>query len=152
MKKEFHLTQSGIDALKVEVKDLIGRRSGIAEKLKVARDHGDLKENSEYHNARDEQGQVEDRISEIEHILRNVEVIKKPQNSEIVELGDTVVLKGEKGTQTYTIVGSVESNPLENKISDESPIGQALMGVKVGEPVTISLPAGDLVYKVTSIK
>ncbi len=151
MKKEFHLTQAGIDELNQELESLKLRRVEVAEKLKIAREHGDLSENAEYHNARDEQAQIEARISEIEHILRNVAVITAPKNKDIVELGNSVVLKSDKGDQTFTIVGSVEANPAENKISDESPIGEALLGKKVGETVVILLPNGERTYKIKSI-
>jgi transcription elongation factor GreA len=151
MQKQYRLTKEGVAELENELNELVGQRGDIAEKLKVAREHGDLRENAEYHNARDEQAKLEARISEIENILRNVE-IAKPKNGDAVELGDTVVLKGQKGEQIYTIVGSVEANPLENKISDQSPIGEALMGKSVGDEVVISLPAGEMSYKIKTIK
>jgi len=150
MHKEYKLTKEGVEGLKQELDDLIGSRGEIAEKLKTAREHGDLRENAEYHNARDEQASLEARISEIENILRNVE-IATPHNSDVVELGDTVILKGQKGEQKYTIVGSVEANPMESKISDESPIGQALIGKKVGDEVVITLPAGEMSYEIKTI-
>ena len=151
MKKEFKLTKDGVSKLENELEELIAGRSDIAEKLKVAREHGDLSENAEYHNARDEQAALEARISEVENILRNVEVVAAPSSKEFVNLGSTVVLAGNKGEQTYTLVGSVEANPAASKISDASPIGQALMGKAVGEEVVITLPAGDMAYKVKSI-
>ena len=132
--------------------ELIGKRGEIAEKLKTAREHGDLRENAEYHAARDEQGSMEARIAQIEGILRNSEVMKSSSSDGTVGLGCTVTLKGDKGEQTYTVVGSVEANPLESKISDQSPIGQALMGKSVGDEVTIVLPAGQMKYKIKSVK
>lgn len=151
MKKEFRLTQAGIDELKEELVALKQRRANVADKLKTAREQGDLRENAEYHSARDEQAQVESRIAEIEHILRNVELIKSPANKSAVELGNTVTLGGDSGPQTYTIVGSVEADPAQNKISDESPIGQALLGKKVGDSVIIVLPSGERNYKIITI-
>lgn len=151
MHKEYKLTKAGVEELENELKELIGKRGEVAEKLKIARDHGDLRENAEYHNARDEQAALEARISEIEGILRSVDVVTSPANSNEVGLGNTVVLKGQKGDQTYTIVSSVEANPAERKISDASPIGQALMGKAVGDSVNITLPAGEMTYKVKSI-
>lgn len=150
MRKEFRLTKQGVAELETELAELVGRRGEIAEKLKIAREHGDLRENAEYHNARDEQATLEARVSEIENILRSVEIIE-PNGGDTVELGDTVVLKGSNGEQSYTIVGSVEANPLEAKISDQSPIGRALIGKKVGDDVVISLPAGQMAYKVKTI-
>lgn len=152
MHKEYRLTKEGVAELEQELSELVGNRGGIAEKLKTARDMGDLRENAEYHNARDEQATLEARISEIENILRNVEVMTAPRDNSKVNLGSTVVLKGTKGEQTYTIVGSVEANPLESKISDRSPIGQALIGKAVGEEVKITLPAGEMSYKIKTIK
>lgn len=151
MHKEYRLTKEGVEELENELKELIASRVDIAEKLKVAREHGDLAENAEYHNAREEQANLEARISEIEYILRSVEVVA-PKDSSKVGLGNTVTLKGLKGDQKYTIVGSVEANPAELKISDESPIGQALIGKVVGDEVVIKLPAGEMSYKVKSIQ
>lgn len=151
MKKEFHLTKEGVAELKSELELLIDGRKELSERIKTARDQGDLKENAEYHQARDDQGQAETRIGEIEHILKNVEIVAA-KNSDEVEIGNTVELKGESGKQTYTIVGSVESDPLEGKLSNESPIGKALMGQKVGDTVDIQLPAGVKTYKIVSIK
>lgn len=151
MHKEYKLTKQGVDELEAELKELISSRGDIAEKLKTAREHGDLKENAEYHNARDEQASLEARISEVENILRNVEVLKAPKNTGKIGLGNTVVLKGGKGEQTYTLVGSVEANPSEKKISDASPIGQALKGKSVGDEVVITLPSGEMTYSVKSI-
>jgi transcription elongation factor GreA len=150
-KKEFQLTQSGIDELNREHAELVGKRKEIAEKLKIARDLGDLKENTEYHNARDEQANLESRIAEIENILRNVEVIQAPKDKSKVELGDTVTLNGNGAERVLTIVGSVEANPAENKISNQSPIGQSLLGKKTGEKVEIQLPAGKKVYTIKKI-
>jgi transcription elongation factor GreA len=151
MHKEYRLTKEGVEELEAELKELIESRVEIAEKLKVAREHGDLSENAEYHNARDEQANLEARISEIEYILRSVEIVSAPKDSSSIGLGNVVVLKGATGEQTYTIVGSVEANPAERKISDESPIGRALLGHAVGDEVTITLPAGEMKYKVKSI-
>lgn len=152
MKKEYRLTQSGLDELKQEHEDLLKRRVEVAEKLRIAREHGDLSENAEYHNAREEQAQTEARISEVEYILKNSEVMENKHSNGSVEIGNTVKLKGEKGTVEYTIVDSVEADPAERKISDASPIGQALLGKKVGEKVKISLPTGEHSYTVKDIK
>ncbi len=152
MKKEFHLTREGIAKLKEELKTLAGKRFDVAGKLKAARSQGDLAENSEYQTAREEQVQIEQRAAEIEHILTNVEEIKSNKKSSKVILGSTVNLKdGPSGDRTFSIVGSVEANPAENKISDESPIGQALLGKKVGDKVEIDLPAGKKTYTIKSI-
>lgn len=153
MPKEYRLTQTGIDELKAEQAELNERRKSVAKKLKDAREYGDLSENAEYHAAREEQVQVESRISEIEQILKNVKIIETPQDKSEVELGNTVVLAGNGSTKELTIVGSVEADPLANKISDESPIGQALLGKKVGDEVEIKTPnGGATLYTVKNIK
>ena len=138
MKREFQLTKDGVDNLQAELEELTGRRRGIAQKIKTAREFGDLSENAEYQAAMDEHQKTEARIAEIEHILKNVELITKPKNVTEVELGNQVTIKGNNGTQTFSLVGSVEANPSENtKFSIESPIGKALLGKGVGDTVQV---------------
>ncbi len=152
MKKQFRLTQEGVNELKTELKGLIGRRSEIADSIKTAREQGDLSENAEYHAAKDDHERNESRIGEIEAILASVEIIKKPKGEGKVLLGSTVTLKNEAGkTKEFQVVGTVEADPLEGKISDESPIGQALLGKKEGEEVEIVTPAETATYKVAHI-
>jgi transcription elongation factor GreA len=152
MKKVYQLTPAGKTELEKELEDLKSQRSDIAQKIADARDYGDLSENAEYDAARSEQGQLETRISEIEEILQNASVIEHTKTSKVA-VGVTVVLKSDKGkTVSYAIVGSVEADPLEGKISDESPIGQALLNKKVGETVTIKTPGGEVAYTVEEIK
>ena len=151
MKKQYHLTQSGIDELKKELEDLIGQRAPLAERIKQARELGDLSENAEYQTAREDQGKLENRISEIEHILQNVELIKKPKGNVKVQLGSTVKLKGNGSNKTFQVVGTVEADPLSGKISDESPRGLALMGKKEGEKVEIVTPTENTVYVIADI-
>lgn len=152
MQKQFKLTGEGIADLEAELKGLIASRSDLAERIKVAREFGDLAENAEYSSARQDQERAESRISEIEHILKNAEQIAQPKKKDVVSLGNTVVLKNAKGEKTFTIVGSVEADPMEGKISDESPIGKALLGKKLDEEVEIVTPAETTTYKITSIK
>jgi transcription elongation factor GreA len=152
MKKLFRLTQSGVDELQAEVDILIGKRAGIADAIKTAREQGDLAENAEYQSARAEQERNESRISEIENILQNVEIIQKPKGDSKVQLGSVVKLKGEGGkAKEFQVVGTVEADPLNGKISDESPIGRALLGKKEGESVEITTPADTTSYKIASI-
>lgn len=152
MKKQFHLTKEGIEELKKELAALIAERGPIAERIKTAREFGDLSENAEYSSARQEQEQTEARIAEIEHILLNVEVIKKPRGDSKVQLGSNVKLKGEGGkTKEFQVVGTVEADPLNGKISDESPIGKALIGKKEGEAVEIKTPVETATYKIVDI-
>lgn len=150
MKKTYQITDAGKRDLEVELDELKGRRGDIAEKISNARDFGDLSENAEYDAAREEQGQVESRIAEIEDILLNAEIIKATKSS-TVRLGSTVELKTGAKTVKYTVVGPVEADPLAGRISNESPIGVALMGKKVGDTVTITTPKGDIDYEVVSI-
>jgi len=151
MKKQYQLTAEGKLELEKELAELKSRRSEIAQKIADARDYGDLSENSEYAAARDEQAQVESRIAEIEEILMNAGIIKGSAKPTKVVLGVKVDLTSDKKQVSYTVVGSVEADPLEGRISDESPIGQALMGKKVGESVTIKTPSGDVGYAITAI-
>ncbi|PJE65621.1 transcription elongation factor GreA [Candidatus Saccharibacteria bacterium CG10_big_fil_rev_8_21_14_0_10_47_8] len=147
MKKLFHLTQAGIDELKTEHESLLAERGPVAERIKSARELGDLSENAEYQTAREEQDRLEVRISEVEHIIQNAQVIKKPKGDNKVQLGSSVKLKSSGATKVFQVVGTIEADPLHGKVSDESPIGQALLGKKEGETVTIK----DTVYKIADI-
>lgn len=150
MKKLFHLTQAGIDELKSELEALKVKRVETAEAIKVARELGDLAENAEYQSARQEQERNDGRIDEIEHILANVEVIKVAKGKAI-GLGSTVTLKGGKKDLVLQVVGTIEADPLAQKISDESPIGKALLGKKEGDDVEIKTPVETTVYRIASI-
>lgn len=150
--KAYRLTKEGIAELREELNALAAVRIEVADKIKTAREFGDLAENSEYQLARQEQEKNEARISELEHILANVKEIKKPAGDSKVQLGSTVKLVGEGGkTKEFQVVGTVEADPLEGKISDESPIGKALLGKKVGEEVEITTPAEVTAYKIADI-
>jgi len=151
MKKLFRLTQSGVDELKQELARLIAKRANIAEAIKTARELGDLAENAEYQSARAEQDRNETRISEVENILQNVEIIKRPRGDSKVQLGSLVKLKNDGKTKEFQVVGTVEADPLNGKISDESPIGQALLGKKEGDLVEIVTPAETNTYKIVDI-
>lgn len=152
MKKQFRLTRAGVDELQTELDVLIAKRAGIADAIKTAREQGDLTENAEYQSARAEQERNEARISELENIVQNVEIIKKPRGDSKVQLGSTVKLKGAGGkTKEFQVVGTVEANPLSGKISDESPIGQAMIGKKVGDAVEIKTPNDTHTYKIVDI-
>ena len=150
MKKVYQITAEGKAELEQELEALKAQRSDIAEKIANARDYGDLSENAEYDAAREEQGIVETRVIEIEEILQNFQLIKPSKANGIVRVGSTVVVKNGK-TVTYRVVGPVEADPMEGKISNESPIGAALMGKKVGDKVTIETPKGSITYSVEAI-
>jgi len=150
-KNEFHLTAEGLQALKDELHELTTTKRGeIAGRLKEAKADGDLSENAMYDAARDEQSFVEGRISEIEHILKHAAVISN-KGTGTVALGSKVHVELEEGEQQYVIVGSTEANPDEGKISDQSPIGKALLGRKPGDEVQVEVPSGTITYKIKHI-
>ena len=151
MNKNYSITIEGKKDLEKELEILKDRRGEIADKIAEARDFGDLSENAEYDAAREDQGITETRIAEIEEILKYAKVIKNSGKGK-VQLGSVVELKLGKKTPTYTVVGPVEANPLESKISNESPIGKALMGKRIGDSVEIETPKGKLVYEIISLK
>lgn len=151
MRKDYQLTREGREELEKELEELKARRGEIAEKIKAARDFGDLAENAEYDAARDEQAQVESRIAEIEDILQNSTLIVAGKDG-VITLGSKVTLESEKGTVVYTLVSSVEADPAEKKISDESPIGQALVGKKAGDTVEINTPSGTVSFKIKNVE
>lgn len=140
MKKTINLTKQGKADLEAELEALIAKRPAIAERLQTARSFGDLSENQEYSDARSEQKTVENRIAEIEEILKNAKIIRNTSHNK-VSMGATVTVTLAGKRHTYSIVGPVEANPIEGKISDQSPIGQALMGKSVGD--TYELPNGN---------
>lgn len=142
-----NITAAGRKDLEKELEELKARRPELAEKIATARSYGDLSENEDYAAARGEQKVVEGRILEIEDILLHAKIIKAGKK-EKVAMGSTVTLESDGKKNTYTLVGAVEANPLEGKISDESPIGVAIFGKKVGEEV--KLPNGKT-FKVTEI-
>lgn len=150
MKKQYQITLEGKKELEAELISLKARRGEVADKIAEARDFGDLSENAEYDAAREEQGLLETRIAEIEEILNNAEIIKATKKSTI-GLGSRVELKTGNKKVVYTIVGPVEADPLEGRVSNESPIGMALYGKKVDDKVTIETPKGDINYTVVAI-
>jgi transcription elongation factor GreA len=151
IKRTFNLTQAGVQELKDELAALVAQRPHIADRIKHARELGDLSENAEYQTAREEQDRLETRISELEHILRNSKLIKKPKSDGHVRLGSSVKLKDGGKPISYQVVGTIEADPASGKISDESPIGKALLGKQVGDKVEIKSPAGAHIFKVIEI-
>ena len=151
MKKQFQLTAHGKRELEEELKRLIDGRSDIAARIAEARSFGDLSENAEYSSVREEQSRTETRISEIEKILASVEIIEADSTDNKLGLGDTVVLKSGQTTTEYVIVGAVEADPTNGKISNESPLGAQLIDKKVGDRVTIDTPKGKKTYEIVKI-
>jgi transcription elongation factor GreA len=153
--KSVVLSPEGLAKLQEELDYLRNtKRKEVAERLKEARSHGDLSENSEYDDARNEQAFVEGRIATLENTLRNAKVIEDAGVSDEVRLGSHVeLLDLEYGdTLEYTIVGSVEADPSQHKISNQSPVGQAILGKKKGEVVEVEAPAGVIRYEIKDVK
>jgi transcription elongation factor GreA len=152
MKKLYRLTQSGVDELKTELENLIAQRAPLADRIGQARQLGDLSENAEYQSAREEQDRLEARISEVDHILKNVQIIKKPKVDGQVRLGSTVKLKNNQGkSHEFQIVGTMEADPLNGKVSDESPIGKELLGKREGDEACIKTPTETMAYTIVNI-
>lgn len=152
-KTEILLTAAGFKELEEELNDLrTNKRAENVQAIKEARSHGDLSENSEYDAARDEQAKIEARIQELEYKLEHATIIEAKDKS-YVNVGTKVTVKyiDEDDEDTYEIVGSLEADPFENKISNESPIGIALMGRKVGDVVSVEGPNGTYDVKITKI-
>ena len=150
------LTYEGLKKNEDELHELkVVRRKEVAQKIKEAREQGDLSENAEYDAAKDEQRDIETRIEELEKILKNVEVVAEEDvTSDRINIGCTVKIKDleEGDIEEYRIVGSTEANSLQNKISNESPVGKSLIGAAVGDIVTVATPAGEFKYEVMEIR
>jgi transcription elongation factor GreA len=154
--KEVILTPEGYSKLKEEIEHLsTAKRREVAERIKHAREFGDISENSEYDDAKNEQAMLEHRIALLQERLANARVIEADEiRSDVVGLGTRVRLKDMDANETieYTIVGSAEANPAENRLSNESPVGKAILGRKKGEIVEVSAPRGSLKFKIMDIK
>lgn len=154
--KSYYMTEEGKEKLSKELEQLKKvRRPEVVERIKIARDFGDLSENSEYDAAKDEQAFVESRISQIEMMLRNAVIIERDtSNHSTVQLGTTVVFKElpDGDVEEYVIVGSAEADPFEGKISNDSPIAKSMMGCEVGQEVNVPTPGGDLLVKILEVK
>ncbi|MFB5190458.1 transcription elongation factor GreA [Alicyclobacillus fastidiosus] len=154
--KEVLLTPEGLKKLEDELEQLKSvKRREVADRIKLAISYGDISENSEYEDAKNEQAFVEGRIMTLEKMLRNARIINEDEvDTDVVSIGSTVTLKDIEFDEDiqYTIVGSAEANPAQNKISNESPVGRALLGKSVGSLVEVSVPAGVLQFKILDIK
>jgi len=147
-----YLTKERLEELKAELETLKNKkRVEVAERLKQAKEYGDLSENSEYAEAREEQANVETRIGELEDLVKEAVTIKKAEGSDTVTVGSTVTVKKGEKTASYTIVGSYEAKPEEGRISDESPLGKAFLKKKAGESVKVNTPAGSATYEIVKI-
>ena len=154
--KDVILTPEGYEKLKQEIDYLSNdKRREVADRIRVAREFGDIAENAEYDDAKNEQALLEHRIATLEERLRNARVIsKKDVAKDVVSIGSKVKLRDIDAKQTfeYRIVGSAEANPAENKLSNESPVGKAILGRKKGETVEVTAPRGALKFKILDIK
>jgi transcription elongation factor GreA len=154
--KKIQLTAQGLTDLQAELEELETiKLPAIIKRVAVARAHGDLSENAEYHNAREEQQLMQSRIEQLEDTIANATVVKNTKSANKVGMGSTVVveMEGKKGkTFTYHIVGEFEADPLEGKISIDSPLGEALMSKKKGDKVVVKAPAGEITYSIKEIK
>lgn len=156
--KQYFVTEEGLASLEKELEHLKNdRRKEVAESIKVARSYGDLSENSEYDEAKNEQAMLEARIADLEVMLKNAVVIDESElSNEIVHIGSTIeaavtLPNGKKSERSFKIVGSNEADPRNGKISDESAVGKALIGAKVGKTVSVEIPAGVAKYKIITI-
>ncbi|MCL5733886.1 MAG: transcription elongation factor GreA [Patescibacteria group bacterium] len=150
---KYYLSKNRLEELKKELEELKStKRIEIAEKLKHAKEYGDLSENSEYAEAREEQSRTEGRIAELEDILKRSVIIKKSTNATKTQIGSTITVK--KGVQIikYTITGAAEADPSQGRISNESPLGKAFLGKAVGEKAEAVIPSGKATYYILKIE
>ncbi len=156
MDREVILTEDGYAKLQGEIEHLTTtKRREVAERIKTAREFGDISENSEYDDAKNEQAHVESRILQIEHNLRNARVVNTHDvNTDMVGIGAKVTVRTttDRKTKAFSIVGSAEADPLKERLSNESPIGKALMGRKKGDKVMVATPRGQVEYEVVKIE
>ncbi len=150
--KPTYISKDGLEKLRHELEDLVSlKRPEIAQRIHDAKEHGDLTENAEYEDAKNEQAFVEGRIQLVEALITNAPLIDEHHTNDHVQIGSTVKVDGPDGSQSFTIVGSTEAKPTEGRISNESPVGRALLGKKKGENVTVQVPAGAIAYQILSI-
>ena len=150
--KPAYVSRDGLEKLRHELDEMVNvQRPAVASRIQEAKEHGDITENAEYEDAKNEQAFVEGRIQSLSAIVKNAVIIDETTSTTHVQIGSTVDLDGELGAETYTIVGSAEAAPAEGRISNESPVGRSLLGKKKGDKITVSVPAGDQVYRIVRI-
>jgi transcription elongation factor GreA len=148
-----YLTEERLAELKAELENLKNvKRNEVAQRLKTAKEYGDLSENSEYVEAREEQANVEARIFELEELLKDAAILKTGEGGDTIRVGSVVTVKKGDRETTYTIVGPYEAKPEEGRISDESPLGKSFIGHKVGDTVSVLTPGGSANYEVLKVK
>src|SRR5437762_6250366 len=150
--KPAYLSKEGLEKLREELDEMVNvRRAEVAARIHEAKEHGDITENAEYEDAKNEQAFVEGRIQALSALVKNAVVIDANHSTTHVQIGSTVTLQSQDGKESFTIVGSAEAAPAQGKISNESPVGRALLGHKKGESGIVSVPAGDYTYQILSI-
>lgn len=148
-----YISEEGLEELKERLHALkTEKRKEIAERLEHAKTLGDLSENAEYQETKEEQALLERQIGELEEMIRNAVVIKSERPLDVVTVGSTVVVDSGQGQETYKIVGSEEAKPIEGKISNESPLGKAFLNHRVGNTVEVKTPGGTMEYKIVEIR
>lgn len=148
-----YLSKQGLEDLKAEhIKRMTQIRKEIAEKISAAKELGDLSENFEYHEAKEQQGLNEARIQQLADMIRDVVIVEESSGGSTIGLGTTFVVEVSGSQKTYSLVGSNESDPMAGKISNESPIGLAFMGHEVGDTIEIQTPGGAMTYQIISIQ
>ena len=148
-----YLTKEGLEKLKIELESLRNQKMPeVVERIARAKELGDLSENAEYQDAKDEQAFIAGRIAELENLIRKSEIIEKSGGHETITVGATIRVATEGKEYEYTIVGSNEADPVKGLISNESPLGRAFLGSKIGDQVKIMVPKGELEYKILEIK
>ncbi len=149
---QIQITKHGLEALEKELDILKGaKRPKLVERLSRAREEGDLSENNDYQNAKDELEFLDGRISELEEVIKSAAIVKGNGASHTVDIGTSVTVKVDGSKSIYKIVGDWEANPVEKKISHTSPLGQALVGKKPGDKVEVEAPAGKIIYEILAI-
>jgi len=150
--KPTYLSRDGLEKLREELDEMVTvKRPEVANRIHDAKEHGDLSENAEYEDAKNEQAFVEGRIQTLEALIKNATIIDENHSTDHVQIGSTVAVESPDGKEAFTIVGSAEAKPAEGRISNESPVGRALLGKKKGEKVVVKVPAGDFTYKIVGI-
>ena len=150
--KPTYISRDGLEKLRKELEEMVSlRRPEIAQRIHDAKEHGDLTENAEYEDAKNEQAFVEGRIQTLEALIKNATLIDEHHTKDHVQIGSTVKVDGPDGSQSFMIVGSTEARPKEGRISNESPVGRALLGRRKGEVVKVQVPAGDIAYTIVAI-
>ncbi len=150
--KPTYISKDGLEKLRAELDEMLAvRRPEVAQRIHDAKEHGDLSENAEYEDAKNEQAFTEGRIQTLQAMIKNATIIDEKHSTDHVQIGSTVKVESEDGAESFTIVGSAEAKPTDGKISNESPVGRALLGKKRGDKVLVRVPAGDFSYKIVDI-